>query len=165
MAEPEGHAALTLEQVQLIVQKYVNDWNNQNPKYFLWVCLANPGDSINIPGVRFGAPEKPMAGMEVPIDSQMLIVINKNMLPESILQTFTHELGHALYRLAHPNDFQIVDSEVAAVHSSLTILPREGFESLAYREAKAFQEMANDEPYRSALERISNDPLWRKYAP
>jgi hypothetical protein len=71
------------------------------------------------------------------------------MVSESILTTFTHEYGHAQYRVAHPNDFQEVDSEIAAIKSSLTILPSEGFEYLAYREASAFKGMARDEPYQA----------------
>jgi hypothetical protein len=155
---------LNADQVQSIVQKYADDWNNRNPKYPLWVFLVGPGDPINIPGVKFCTPENPKAGMAVSINAQ-LIVINRNMVPESILQTFTHEYGHALYWLAHPDDFNEVDSEVAAVKSSLTILPAEGFGELAYREAKAFKEMAKDDPYRSALERLNIDQLWLKYAP
>jgi hypothetical protein len=162
---PEAHATLTIEQVQPIVQRYVNDWNSRNrsPKYPLWVILAGPGDPINIPGATFGTLENPKAGMEFPVNAH-LILINKGMMPESILTTFTHEYGHAQYRLAHQNDFQEVDSEVAAVKSSLTILPKEGFEYLAYREAKAIKEIAKEEPYRGALQRLSTDPVWIKYA-
>jgi hypothetical protein len=154
---------LTLEQVQPIVQKWVDDWNKRHPENPLWVSLLNPGDPINIPGVTFGTAANPKAGMELPIRAH-LIVINRNMVPESVLTTFTHEYGHALYRLAHPNDFQEIDSEVEAIKSSLTILPSEGFEYHAYREAKAFKDMASAEPYRSAVERLAADPLWIKYS-
>jgi hypothetical protein len=159
----EAQANLTLGQIQPIVQKYVSDWNSQNPEYPLWVFLVSPGDPINIPGVSFGTTENPKAGMELSIKAH-LIVINKLMVPDSILTTFTHEYGHAQYRLAHLNDFNEVDSEVAAVRSSLTILPKEGFDYLAHREAKAVREMAREQPYRGAVERLSADPLWKRYA-
>ncbi len=103
--------SLTLEQVQPIVQKYVDDWNRRNPQYPLWVSLAPPGDAIIVPGVTFSTTASPRAGMELPIHAH-LVVINKSMVPESILQTFTHEYGHAQYRVAHPKDFQEVDSEM-----------------------------------------------------
>lgn len=153
--------SMTLEQVQPIVQKYVNEWNAQNPNYPMWVVLAKPGDPLNIPGAMF--PQN-KAGMEQPIHAH-LIVLNKNMVAESILTTFTHEYGHALYRRAHVHDFNEIDSEVAAIRSSLTILPKEGFEPLAYREAKAINEMADKEPDKSAVEKLKTDPLWRKYRP
>jgi len=42
---------LTLEQVQPIVQRYVDKWKVSNPQYPLWVSLASPGDAISVPGV------------------------------------------------------------------------------------------------------------------
>lgn len=158
-----GHMALTIEQVQPIVQKYVDEWKGHNPQYPLWVSLASPGDSINVPGVTFSTTASPKAGMELAIHAH-LIVINRSMVPESILTTFTHEYGHAQYRIVHPNDFREVDSEIAPIKSSLIILPSEGFEYLAYREASAFKEMAREEPYRSAVQRLAAYPLWRKYS-
>lgn len=160
---PSGQATLTMEQVQPIIQKYVHQWESLYPKRQMWVSLAAPGDPINIPGVTFGTPAKPVAGMEQPINATV-IVLNKTMTPDSILTTFTHEYGHAEYQEAHPNDSQEIDSEVAAVKSSLTLLPREGFEYLAYKEAKAVKEMSKDEPYRSAVQRLATDPLWIKYS-
>jgi hypothetical protein len=155
--------ALTVEQVQPIVEKYVTEWNNRTPRHPLWVTLASPGDPINVPGVTFGAVGGLKAGMELPICAH-LIVINRIMVPESLLTTFTHEFGHAEYRVAHPNDWQEVDSEVAAIKSSLTILVKEGFDYLAFREANALKEMTRDEPYRSAIERLAADALWIKYS-
>jgi hypothetical protein len=154
--------ALTLEQVQFVVNKYTNEWNARNPQYPLWVYTTGPGDPISVPGAgaNFGRDK---GGMEIAIHAEV-ILLNKSMVPESILTTFTHEYGHAQYRLAHPTNFDTVDSEVAAIRSSLTILPKESFESLAYREAKAIKEMANMEPYKSALQKLANDPLWKKYS-
>jgi hypothetical protein len=162
-SDPSGQATLTLDQVQPIVQKYVHQWESLHPKHPMWVSLASPGDSIKIPGVTFGTPENPVAGMEQLINATV-IVLNKNMTPDSILTTFTHEYGHTEYREAHPSDFENIGSEVAAVKSSLTLLPREGFEYLAYKEAKAVKEMSKDEPYRSAVQRLSTDPLWIKFS-
>src|SRR6185437_5453585 len=68
------------------------------------------------------------------------------------------------YRLAHPGDFDDVASEIAAIKSSLTLLPKEGLESLAFREARAIREMANRDPYRSAVQRLADDPIWIKYS-
>jgi hypothetical protein len=158
---PDTPTPLTNEQVQPIVQRYVSDWSSRNPKYPLWVQLAAPGDRLYIPGATF-LPEKE-AGMSMSIHAY-LIVLSNRMVPESILQTFTHEYGHAQYWLAHPNDFNAVDSEVAAVKSSLTMLPKEGFDYLAYREAKAIKVMSKVEPYQSAVSRLSTDPLWIKYS-
>jgi len=152
-----------MEQVQSIIQKYVRQWENLNPKRPMWVSLAAPGDPITIPGVTFGTPEKPVAGMEQLINATV-IVLNKNMTLDSVLTTFTHEFGHAEYREAHPNDFGGIDSEVAAVKSSLTLLPREDLDYLAYKEAKAVKEMSKNEPYRSAVQRLAADLLWIKYS-
>jgi len=152
---------MTSEQVQAIVQKYVNEWNTENPNYPMWIVLAGPGDPLNIPGATF--PQN-TAGMEQPINAH-LIVLNKNMVAESILTTFAHEYGHAVYRRGHTHNFNDVDSEVAAIRSSLTILPKEDLEPLAYREAKAINEMAAKEPYKSAVQRLESDSLWRKYRP
>jgi hypothetical protein len=39
----------------------------------------------------------------------------------------------------------------------------EGVEELAYREAKSVKEIAANEPYRSAVSKLAEDELWRKY--
>jgi len=57
--------------------------------------------------------------------------------------------------LCHPPaDFNHIDSEVAAIRSSLELCAVEGLEELAYREAKAVKTMGVDEPYRIAVERL-----------
>jgi hypothetical protein len=155
---------MTLEQVQVIVQKYVAAWNHSNGVP-LWVHLVKPGAPVNIPGVTFGMtadPEK-IAGMHYRINAQ-LIAIREGMVPESILTTFFHEYGHAKYDLSRPADFNVIDSEVAAIRNSLELCAVEGLEELAYREATAMKTMAVDEPYRSAVERLKDDALWRKYS-
>src|SRR5260370_10047423 len=151
---------MTYEQAQLIVKKYVDIWNHANGFIPLWVQLAKPGAPVNIPGVTFGMtadPEK-IAGMHYRINAQ-LIVLREGMVPESILTVFFHEYGHLKYHSAHPADFNHIDSEVAAIRSSLELCAVEGLEELAYREAKAVKTMAVDEPYRSAVERLKDDTL------
>jgi hypothetical protein len=155
---------MTLEQAQLVVQKYVEPWNRSIGRIPLWVYLAKPGGSINIPGVTFGMtadPEK-IAGMHYHLHAY-LIVLREGMLPESIVTTFFHEYGHAQYELGHAV-VDIIESEVAAIRSSLELCVVEGIEELAYREAEAVRAMAVDEPYRSAVERLKGDALWRKYS-
>ena len=39
----------------------------------------------------------------------------------------------------------------------------EGLEGLAYREAKSVTEIAANEPYRSAVAKLADNELWRKY--
>ena len=85
------------------------------------------------------------------------------MTPESLLVTFFHEYGHAFYEREHPGAFNEVDSEVAAICSSLELCVAEGFEELAYLEAKSVKGIAANEPYRSAVAKLADNELWRKY--
>ncbi len=154
---------MTLEEVQSIIDRYVRSWNAEEQPFPLWVVLANPGDSLQIPGIAFGSRDQPVAGMEVPVRAH-LIVLNKNMRPESLLSTFLHEFGHARYRVLHKGSFQSVDSEVAAISHSLESLASEGLHDLARQEARAVVEMGIAEPYKSAIEQLAALPLWVKYA-
>jgi hypothetical protein len=155
---------MTREEVQLILQKYVNVWNGANHGCHLWVALANPGAAITIPDVTFGMSKDPqqVAGMNIRVHVQ-LIVLREDMTPESLLTTFFHEYGHACYEREHPGAINEVDSEVAAIHSSLELCVAEGSEELAYREAKSVKEIAANEPYRSAVAKLADNELWRKY--
>jgi hypothetical protein len=148
--------------VQTIVQKYVDAWNDSGRDQ-MWVNLAAPGDHLNIPGVEFGSQDSAHAGMELPIRAH-LIVLNKAMRTESLLTTFLHEYGHALYRVENPGNFDSVESEVSAIRHSLKALDAEGLPELARQEAAAVMDMTSSEPYRSAVERLKGDPLWQKYA-
>jgi hypothetical protein len=156
---------MTREEVQLILQKYVNAWNSANTGCHLWVALANPGAAITIPNTTFGMNKDPqqVVGMNVRVHFQ-LIVLREDMTPESLLTTFFHEYGHACYEREHPGAIDKVDSEVAAIRSSLELCVVEGVEELAYAEAKSVKEIAADEPYRSAVAKLADDELWRKYA-
>jgi hypothetical protein len=58
----------------------------------------------------------------------------------------------------------VVDSDVAAIRSSLQLSIDEGREDLAFREVDAMKQMAANEPYRSAVAKLNDDTLWRKYA-
>jgi hypothetical protein len=155
---------MTREEIQSIIEKYVNLWNKTNPDYHLWVALAKPGASITIPGVGFGVTKHPqeVAGMNVSVHAH-IIVLRENMIAESLLTTFFHEYGHASYQREHPGEVNAVDSEMVAIRKSLELCVTEGFEDLAYREAKSIKEVADSEPYRSAVARLANDELWRKY--
>ena len=156
---------MTREEVQLILQKYVNVWDSANTERHLWVALAYPGAAITIPNTTFGLNKDPqqVAGMNVRVHVQ-LIVLREDMAPESLLTTFFHEYGHACYGREHPGATDEVDSEVAAIRSSLELCVAEGVEELAYREAKSVKEIAANEPYRSAVAKLADDELWRKYA-
>jgi hypothetical protein len=156
---------MTREEVQLILQKYVNIWNGANRGCHLWVALAYPGDAITIPDITFGMTKDPqrVAGMNVLVHIQ-LIVLREDMTPENLLTTFFHEYGHACYEREHSGALDEVDSEVAAIRSSLRLCVAEGFEELAYREAQLVKEIAVNEPYRSAVAKLADDELWQKYA-
>jgi hypothetical protein len=91
-------------------------------------------------------------------------VLNAAMVPESLLSAFLHEYGHAEYRITHQDKYDEIASEVTAIRRSLELLGNEGFPELAYREAANVKEMTDSEPYKSAVARLVNDPLWVKYA-
>lgn len=154
---------MTPQEVQAIVDRYVQSWNAGEQPFPLWVVLANPGDSLQIPGIAFGTRDQPVAGMEVPVRAH-LIVLNKNMPPEKLLTTFLHEFGHARYRVSHTGSFSSVDSEVAAIFHSLESLASEGLHDLARQEARAVVAMGIAEPYKSAIEQLAAQPLLMKYS-
>jgi hypothetical protein len=52
---------------------------------------------------------------------------------------------------------------MAAILFFLEALGNEGLDELAYREARALTEMV-DEPYKSAVARITDHPIWKKYS-
>jgi len=154
---------VSMQSVKAIVKKYVAIWNSQPRNVPLWVVLASPGDMLSIPGVTFGNKSDGKAGMELPIHAH-LIVLNRMMVPESLLTTFLHEYGHAVYRLSQVTDWNETDSEVEAIQFSLNALADEGLDDLAYREAEAIKHMAAREPYKSAVAKLTDVTIWRKYA-
>jgi hypothetical protein len=155
---------MTHADVQALIAKYTAVWNSDAQKAPLWVIGANPGDRLQIPGVTFGnSRDLKKAGMEMPLRAH-LIVINQAMIPESILTTFLHEYGHALHRYSTPSAWSRVDSEVEAIRFSLATLDSENLSQLAYREADAVKNMASEEPYKSAITKLAENPVWRKYA-
>jgi hypothetical protein len=154
---------VTAEDVQRLIRKYTDIWNRDRKNVPLWVISAEPGDAIAIPGITFGTSDKPKAGMNISVHAH-LIVLNRKMVPESLLSTFFHEYGHAKYTVTHRRHPDEIASEAEAVRFSLEALASEGYPNLAYREADNVQHMAKEEPYKSALARLANDPLWRKYA-
>ena len=117
---------------------------------------------VIIPGIAFGAEGLPVAGVTREVRGYM-IVVNGKMAPESSLSSFLHELGHATYMRAHPNGAERVAAEMAAILFFLEALGNEGLDELAYREARALTEMV-DEPYKSAVARIADHPIWKKYS-
>jgi len=52
---------------------------------------------------------------------------------------------------------------MAAILFFLEALGNEGLDELAYREARALTEMV-DEPYKSAVARVADHPIWKKYS-
>jgi hypothetical protein len=159
-------AQMTHADVHRLIAKYTAAWNSDSARTPLWVMGANNGDTIQIPGVRFGSLDQPKAGMELPVKAQ-LIVINQNMVPESILTTFFHEYGHACYRHENANSkgkIDAVSSEAEAIRFSLATLTSEGLDYLGYREAASIKNMAEQEPYKSAVTKLARDPNWRKFA-
>jgi hypothetical protein len=96
-----------------------------------------------------------LAGMNIRVHVQ-LIVLRQYMTPERLLTTFFHGCGHACYESEHPGAINEVDSEVAAIRSSLELCMAEGLEELAYREAKSVTEIAANEPYRSAVAKLAD---------
>jgi hypothetical protein len=153
---------ITTEDVQRIIKKYADIWNNDPKNVPLWVVGAEPGDGVAIPGVTFSTKDNPKAGMNIPVHAH-LIVLNKKMVPENLLSTFFHEYGHARYLVTHQLHEDEVGSEREAIRFSLEALTNEGYINLAYREAENVKEMAKEEPYKSAVARLVNDPLWNKY--
>ncbi len=136
---------MTFEQAKTVVLKYVGIWNAAYPATPLWAQVAP------IP-----------AGMHFRFNG-FFILVNGAMFPESVVTTFFHEYGHAHYEREHGGG-NVVDSEAAAIRSSLQLSTQEGLEELAFREADAIKQMAANEPYRSAVAKLNDDPLWRKYA-
>jgi hypothetical protein len=137
---------MTFDEAKQTILKYVGIWNVSFPDSPLWV---------NVTGIR--------AGMHFRFNGHFILV-NAAMVPESIITTFFHEYGHAHYEREHRDSQNVVDSEVAAIRSSLELCVAEGLEDLAYREAAAIKNMAHEEPYRTAVQKLVTDPLWRKYA-
>ena len=155
--------SMSIADIQPLMKKYTDQWDADKKKPPLWVIGANPGDRIQIPGVTFGEVLDSKAGMELPIKVQLL-VINKAMVPESILTTFLHEYGHALYRYTSSGEGNPIDSETEAIRFSLAALDAENLGYLAYREAEAAKKMSYQDPYKSAVMRLSKDPMWKKYS-
>jgi hypothetical protein len=160
----EGKKSLTNEDFQRIAKKYLEAWGAGPGAPFIWVIVAMPNASVplNIPGVAFGAEGLPVAGLTREVRGYM-IVVNGKMAAEGSLSSFLHELGHATYMRTHPNGAEAVAAEMAAILFFLEALGNEGLDELAYQEARAFAEMV-DEPYKSAVARIADHPIWKKYS-
>ena len=158
---------MNIQEVQKIVKRYIEEWNNDSTKSPLHVILSEPGNQIQIPGITsdviFGKANEPRAGMHLLIRAN-IIVLNQIMVPKSLLTTFFHEYGHAVYKELHLENWNEIDSEAAAIKFSLEALAEEGFHDLARREVKAVQQMSINEPYKSAVKTISNDPNWLRYS-
>jgi hypothetical protein len=154
---------MEVSEAQAIVSKYTAAWEHAG-RDRMWVVLASPGEPVNIPGISFGDQGSSHAGMEVAVRAHV-IVLNKAMRAESLLSTFLHEYGHALYRSAQPDPFDPIESEAFAIKHSLQALESGGLSVLAFQEASAVAQMASVEPYRSAVARLCNEPLWQKYCP
>jgi hypothetical protein len=105
---------MTQEAFNALLKKYMDRWNAVTGRPPLWVVGARAGDSIAIPGVTFANNGAAMAGMELLVHAQ-LIVLNQEMKPESLASTFLHEYGHALHRFSKPGPVDWVESEIEAI--------------------------------------------------
>jgi hypothetical protein len=155
---------MTSEQVQGVIDKYVDKASAASP-IKLWVCLAKPGQALTIPGMTFGMTKDPntVAGMHYHVNAYV-ICLRDDLAPESLLTTFFHEYGHATYEKDHRVTADVIESEMAAILTSLQLCLDEGLEPLAYREADAIKKITATDPYKTAVERLAANLLWRKYA-
>lgn len=145
---------------EALISKYAELWNSEKSKPPLWVLGANPGETLVIPGVTFSTESQPKAGMEILINAE-LIIINKAMKQESIISTFLHEYGHALYRVKHRKNFNEGDSEYEAMKFSIITLHQEGLDQIAKSEISALIEMAKNEPYKLGVEKLKREKIWK----
>lgn len=145
--------------IEKLIKKYADLWNSNPANLPLWVIAAKPGDQINVPKITFRTAEGVTTGMEMLVQAH-IIMLNEDLSPENLLSTFLHEYGHARYRAAHLDQFDEIASETEAIRYSLKALVEEGFPKLAHREALKIQQMAHVEPYKSAVLRLANDPVW-----
>ena len=161
----EGKKSLTNEDFQRIARKYLEAWGVEPGAPFIWVILAMPNASVplNIPGITFGPEGMSVTSMTREVRGYM-IVVNGKMAPEIALSSFLRELGRATYMRSNPNGTEEVAAETAAILFLLEALEKEGLDELAYREARVITEMAAAEPYRSAVAKIANHPIWIKYS-
>jgi hypothetical protein len=125
--------------------------------------MPNASIPLNIPGITFGPEGMSVAGMTRELRGYM-IVVNGKMAPEIALSSFLRELGRASYMRSNPNGNEEVAAETAAILFLLEALEKEGLDEVAYREAQVITEMAAAEPYRSAVAKIANHPIWIKYS-
>jgi hypothetical protein len=161
----EAKNSLTNADFQRIAKKYLEAWGAEPGAPFIWVIVAMPNASIplNIPGITFGPEGMSVAGMTRELRGYM-IVVNGKMAPEIALSSFLRELGRASYMQSNPNGNEEVAAETAAILFLLEALEKEGLDEVAYREAQVITEMAAAEPYRSAIAKIANHPIWIKYS-
>lgn len=174
-AQLKPREPMTLDEAQAIIMETQDAWNSDsgNANWRVLVLREKPGDSIAVPVGTF--PQDVKAGMSLSVAFRgQVIVLNLGMKPESLVQTLFHELGHARYNSISPAaeinalsgspDVQReIDSEATAIKFSLESLAACD-EELAYREAAAILEMSKAEPYKSAVAKIANDPIWKRYS-
>lgn len=153
---------MTPDEAHAIIREASDAWNSdsKNANWPVNVRYAKPGDSISITLSIGTFPQE--GGMTTPFSGQV-IVVNSEFIPESQVQTLFHELGHAHYNNRNPGVNNQIDSQAAAFKFSLESLAACD-EELAYREGVAILGMSTAEPSKSALARIANDPIWKKYS-
>jgi|SRR5450755_4518474 len=93
-----------------------------------------------------------------------VICLREDVAPESLRTTFFHEYGHAIYEKDHHAPVNVIESEMAAILSSLQLCVDEGLEPLAYLEADAIKRITATDPYKTAVDRLASNYLWRKCA-
>jgi hypothetical protein len=137
---------MTLEDVNKIMLRYVQNWNKSNPMAPLYLMATKKR------GFHFG------------YGGHLIFVRTDDIAPENVLAAFFHAYGQAEYERDHSGPINEFEAEAFAIRRSLELFVAEDFEDLAYRVAANIKALAANEPYRSAVERLANDDLWRKYA-
>lgn len=161
---------MTIDQADHIITSAAKEYNahaRASQRNEIAVVGAEPGSAISIPtGMTFSGPNGTVAaGMHQTLTVDVL-VINRTMRPESMVSTFFHELGHAVFEATHAKPWKEIDNEAFAIAYSLRCLHQHGLDLLARSEAASVQEMATADPYKGAVSKLQAEKngWWVKYA-
>jgi hypothetical protein len=157
---------MTVEQAHKIITDDVVRFNDEAKKARrpgIYVAIATPHQTIDIPtGQRFeGNSGEVVAGIHFQC---YIIAINPSMVGESQLSTYFHELGHSIFSRNRPRGATDADDEAFAISYSLKRLDSAGFPNIARDEVKKVRDMANREPYRTAVKQLASDKYWKKFS-
>lgn len=110
-----------------------------------------------------------MSGRFLKVGNEYRIGINNHSTFPVQLLIFFHGYGHAVYRREANEEIidepSLIRTETAALLSSLKLADQEGLPSIAFSAVKGARLLAqNDKVYRFAMDNLSGNPLWQKYA-